>query len=205
MTYFETLGIGKDYKERELDANFNYLINLIYPYVDEDKDLACKFIDIDFAYDALKSNTQKYKVLDSIKATDNERIALAHQRFINSQFMINQLEENIGKFVNVIYNENGNIIKKFGYLESVHTFNFIKLMGQPAIPFIDYNIAIMSVTNSQNKPIYLNPNIGYSYHIEFEEDLLNLYELSWGNTIGLIYNKINAINNVDVTKKVLRK
>ena len=40
---------------------------------------------------------------------------------------------------------------------------------------------------------------------QFEEDLLNLYELSWGNTIGLIYNKINAINNVDVTKKVLRK
>lgn len=205
MTYFETLGIGKKYEEKELDANFNYLIKLVWPHVDEDQALANKFIDIDFAYDALKSNTQKYKVLDSIKATDNERIALAHKKFINSQFMINQLEENIGKFVNVIYNENGNIIKKSDFLESVHTFNFIELMGQSTIPFIDYNIAIMSVTNLQNKPIYLNPNIGYSYHIESEEDLLNLYELSWGNTIGLIYNKINAINNADVTKKVLRK
>ena len=204
MNYFKTLGLDIDYKEKELDNNYKYLIDLMSPYIDDDFNLVNRFIDVDLAHDALKSNVKKYNLLATFYNNDREDISNAHKKFINSQFMIKNLEDNINKLVYITYNRDGQISRTSGYLESVHGFNFIKLMGQPKISFISCEEAIMNITNNQNKPIYVNPYIRYDYHIESEDELVMLYDKSWGDILGLAYYEINKINNQELTKKLTR-
>ena len=203
MNSFELLGLDKNFKLEELDKNYKYLVDLMAPYIDDGgNEYVYRFIDIDLAHDALKNNVEKYKLLSTFNNSDFERISANSIKFAHVKSIIKNLESNVGKLVNVTYNKNGEIKTLSGCLESVHGFNFIKLLRQPNIYYLNFEEAIMNITDSENETIFTNQFIGNDYNITSEEEVKKLYNQLWGKTLGLIYYGINRINNREVVNNI---
>src|SRR5574344_586765 len=133
MNYYNLLGVNPSSTKEEISSEYNYLINLICPYVDESSVLARIFIDINSSYEILSCESSKLEYNSKLSHQDIFDIENNYRKYLNTKYMFLNLNKALNQMINVTYIESGSIKTIKGYLDAVHAFNNIMLMDGKVI------------------------------------------------------------------------
>jgi hypothetical protein len=197
MNHYVNLGVLLKSTQDDIRKEYDYLANKIIPFMDESNQLANDFIDITSSFEALFDYRSRYQYNQTLSVNDIRNINFNYRKLLNSKYMFLVLEKNILNLIKITYFDNGQLISKEGYLISLAPFKSVTLSNNETIPFLSENIAIKSISLfKNNKPIYINYRVDENYHIEDEKELQDMYNKSWGLTMGKISYDLNMIDRV---------
>lgn len=195
MNYFRIMGISNEYTEKELDDNYYKIINLILPYLYDCPKLVDLFMNVETSYDFLKDHKGSISI-------SNAELESNKNQIVSMQEMFKSLSNCFHISIKITYVSNGAIIEDTGFIDNLINYDNIKLINGSEISFLNYDEAIIKICDDKNNILYNNPLIDCDYNINSEAELRDMYEQSYGETIGISYFEINKINKEDKTSLV---